>query len=96
MTARDWPKGPGQDSLVQRRKEQPGVSLERAPAQEKGSLGLELEPEQEQQERGQQEQEPGGKQQEPEPEPEQGQEQQPQGVGEELDISEVEWLVLKV
>lgn len=95
MTARDWPKGPGRDSLVQRRKEESGVSLEQARAPVKESLGLELDQGQEQEpepEQGQeQEQEIGGKQQE------QGQGQQPQGAGEGLDMaSELEWLVLKV
>lgn len=47
MTARDWPKEPGQDLLVQRRKEESGVPPELAQALEKESLGLELEPEQE-------------------------------------------------
>ena len=47
MTARDWPKGPGQDLLVQLQKEESGVSPERTQALEKEGLGLELEPEQE-------------------------------------------------
>ena len=59
MTARDWPKGPERDSLVQRRKEASGVSPEQARAPGKENLALE------------QEQELEGKQQEQEPEQEQ-------------------------
>ena len=47
MTARDWPRGPGQDSLAQRRKEESGVLPEQERTLEKESLVLEFEPEQE-------------------------------------------------
>lgn len=110
MTALDWPKEPGQDSLVKLLTEESGVSPELARVLEKESLGLELEREQEQ--------ELVGKQQEPEQKKEQEKEQElvgkqreqeqkkgqekekgkePQGAWEGLDMaSEVEWLVLKV
>lgn len=80
MTALDWPKEPGQDSLVKLPKEESGVSPELARVLEKESLGLELGREQEQ------EQELVGKQQEPEQKKEQekekGKEQgkEPQGA----------------
>lgn len=95
MTALDWPKEPGQDSLVKLLKKESGVSPELARVLEKESLGLELEREQRQELVGKQREQEQKKGQEKEKGKEQ--EKEPQGAWEGLDMaSEVEWLVLKV